>query len=1032
MTSFISNGRMLTLFMAILIVSGLGALSTLPRAEDPRITNRVATVITHLPGASAERVEALISEPIENKLRKLSTIKHITSQSKPGISSVKIELKDAVTDTTPIWSRARDLLDDVIIELPKEASKPELDDDRGYAFTMLIALNWQGEDQPNLAMLSRYAMSLQDRLRAIPGTDFVELFGHPEEEILVQIDPQQTAALKLTPQSISQLISTSDTKVAAGQLYNPKNQLHVELSGELDSLQRIRAIPLNIDENGFLMRLGDVAQVSRTTRSPADEIAIIDDKQAVVIATRMLPEVRVDQWTAQVHNALDQFCTTLPSNVTHHVLFDQNSYTETRLSELLTNILLGFVLIVGVLLLTLGWRSALIVAASLPLTILFTLSVMKYYGLPIHQMSVTGLVVALGIMVDNAIVMVDTIQQRRQQGVAGIKAVTDTLAHLWLPLLGSTLTTVLAFMPIVLMPGPAGEFVGGIALSVIFSLLGSYLISHTLIASLAGRFLPTAPPAHRWWKQGIELPALARAFTASQTAALRYPKTTIMVIFILPLAGFILSKQLPEQFFPPSDRNMFHIEVHLSPQASMMQTQTTTQAISRYIQQYEDITQLQWFIGNSAPSFYYNLMGGKRGTQNYAQAMVTTSDFVAANRLIPELQRALDDAFPQAQIIVRKLEQGPPFNAPIELRLYGPNLDTLKTLGDELRQLLTDTPRVVHTRATLQPGTPKVWLDIDESAARLSGFSLTHIATQLQQHLHGAVGGSVLESTESLPIRVRVADAYRSQPQDLHNIQLPTADKTTTVPLSALGTLELQPSRGAIPRRNGERVNTIEGYIRAGILPSQVLNDFRARLEKSNLHIPAGYRIEIGGESAKRNDAVSNLLASIGVIATLLVTIVVLSFNSFRISLLIFLSAFQSIGLGLFSIWVFHYPFGFTVIVGLLGLMGLAINAAIVILAELKSDPLAVKGDPKAIMHGVQSCTRHITSTTITTVGGFLPLILAGGGFWPPFAVAIAGGTVLTTLLSFYFVPAAFLLFSRHNAFELSGTALPPVSARPH
>lgn len=1019
MIQLLTNGRLLSLFIVIVMVAGLGSLATLPRSEDPRITNRVAIVITRLPGASAERVEALISEKIETRLRKLSSIKHLESISRPGISSVKIELKDDVTETDPIWSRTRDLLNDVRPLLPPDASSPELDDDRGYAFTTLIALNWVAEGSPDLATLGRYAKTLADRLRALPGTDFVELSGEPEEEIRVEINPQLASTLQLTAAQISQRITRADTKVSAGQLYNAQNQLQVELSGALDSVERIRQIPLTTDPSGFVLRVEDLAHVHRSQKAPAAELAIIDGKAAVVVSARMLPDLRIDQWSAQVQQELARFDSSLPASISTETLFDQNGYTDTRLSELVSNILVGFSLIALVLLISLGWRSALIVTLSLPLTVLFTLVVMKYYGLPIHQMSVTGLVVALGIMVDNAIVMADTIQQRRQSGQSALQAMHGALKHLWLPLLGSTLTTILAFMPIVLMPGPAGEFVGGIALSVIFALVGSWLISHTVVAALSGRYIRVNSERQAWYHNGIAAPGLARLFQSSLATVLRWPRTAVVLVCLLPLSGFFLAKQLTEQFFPPSDRDMFHIELHLPVLTSIDETRRVSTLISQRLAQKPEIERVQWFLGNSAPSFYYNMLGNKRGSPNFGQAMVTTRDFASANRLIPQLQRELDDALPGAQILVRKLEQGPPFNAPIELRIFGPDLDQLKQLGQQARQRLSTTAEVIHTRATLQPGAPKAWLRVNEDASHLSGLGLGDIAAQLQSSLYGITGGSVLESTESIPIRVRVANSEREQADDLTQLTLSTATQGN-IPLSALATLELKPSRGAIQRRDGERVNIVEGYIRAGVLPSKVLADYQQILARTRFELPAGYRMEFGGESQGRNNAVGNLLASIGVIVTLLITVVVVSFNSFRISSLIFLSAVQSVGLGLLSVWLFSYPFGFTVIIGLLGLMGLAINAAIVILAELKACPQAVQGDPSAITQAVQSCTRHISSTTITTIGGFLPLILAGGGFWPPFAIAIAGGTLLTTLLSFYFVPAAFILMSRRHPFEVS------------
>jgi multidrug efflux pump len=1020
--SFVKNGRLMSLVITLLIVAGLGALSNLPRTEDPRITNRIASVITKLPGASAERVEVLISEKIEQSLRKLPEINLLTSNSRAGISIVQVQLQDEITDPKPIWSRVRDLLNDLSPNLPNGTLTPVLEDDRGYAYTQIIALNWQGSEPPNIAILGRYANELQNQLKLVHGTDVVSIFGQGSEEVLVEIDPVISSQLNLSINDISEKILNADAKVSAGKLTNAFNQMQIELVGALQDTNRISNISIKADDNGNLVRLGDIADIQKTVNYPPTEIAMVNNQQAVVVATRMLPNLRIDQWSASVQKALSAFTQTLPNNVTLEVIFDQSSYTEARLSDLVGNIALGFAIIAAVLLITLGWQAALIVTLSLPLTVLFTLSVMNFYGLPIHQMSVTGLVVALGIMVDNAIVMADTVKTNIEKGQPRLDAISNAVNHLWLPLLGSTLTTILAFMPIVLMPGPAGEFVGGIALSVIFSLVGSYIISHTLVAGLAGRFISRHKHKNstRWYQSGIRLPVLNRGFVRLLNWSLLHRKLMITLVFCLPLLGFIAAKQLQEQFFPSSDRDMFQVELFLPAQSSIINTERVSKVLTNYLEALDGIESVRWFIGKNAPSFYYNLMPTKDGAQYYGQGMVTATNFAAANQLIPQIQHTLDDMLPEAQILVRKLEQGPPFNAPVELRVFGPNLDRLKTIGDDIRAFMAATQDITHSRSTLQPGTPKVWVNIDEAKANLAGLSLVQVAKQLNTTLSGQTKGSVIEATESIPIRVRIGNEQRDSLAALANINIINPNSKQSIALTAIADLEIKPSRGAIPHRNGVRVNVIEGYIRAGILPSIVLNRIKESMAKADYQLPNGYQIEFGGESAERNKAVGELMASVGLILTLLLTVVVLSFNSFRLSAIIFLSAFQSIGLGLLSVYIFDYPFGFTVIIALLGLMGLAINAAIVIIAELKMDKKAVQGDRAAIIRCVQSCARHISSTTITTVGGFLPLILAGGGFWPPFAIAVAGGTVLTTLLSFIFVPAAFSLLSQRNAFELT------------
>ncbi|MEZ8644113.1 efflux RND transporter permease subunit [Vibrio cyclitrophicus] len=1017
----ISNTRLLILMTALLMVSGISAFMTLPRAEDPVIINRYANITTSFPGASAERVETLVTEVIENKLRELSEVKLVSSTSRPGVSIVTLELNDTITEPEPVWSQARDKLSDIESILPAGAHSPDLDSDHTYAFTTIASLTWSGSGEPDRLTLGRYAKELAKRLRTLSGTEFVDEYGMPQEEIQISLRTADAAALGRSSANIAESLEGADAKNSAGELVSAYSRFGLEIKSELDSIERIKQVPIATDSNGHIIRMEDIASVKRGEKTPQDQIAIIDGEPGVIVAARMHPDLRVDNWTSRANALIGKFEQELPSNVKVTVLFNQQGYTETRLDDLGKSLMIGFGLILIVLFVTLGVRAAILVAISLPLTSLLTLSIMKMTGVPINQMSVTGLIVALGIMVDNAVVMVDTIQAYRLKGQQRAEATMNALKHLWVPLLGSTLTTVLAFAPIILMPGASGEFVGGIAITVSFSLIGSYIISHTLIAGLATKLLPKQlsdvdkKGQHHWYMTGLRIPALTRWFSSSVRFGVTHPIITIALVLLVPFTGYWSMSQLTEQFFPPSDRDMFEIQVYMPPQASIYATKNTSEKIDDIIHRYPEVERIDWLVGANFPSFYYNLQARQNNAPYFSQAMVKTENFEQANALIPELQKVLDKEVPQAQILVRKLNQGPPFTAPVELRVYGENLDTLKAIGEDVRLILAGVPHVTHTRETLQPGTPKVWLKVDEDTAKLNGISLNQFAGMLQTTLTGRESGSVIEGSESVPIRVRVADDAREDLSHLSNIRLPISSDvySTGINVSTLAELELTTSRGAITRRNGQRVNTIEGYIEAGVLPQTVLNEFQKRL--AGYEMPSGYTIGFGGESAERDNSVNSLISNVAVVVVLMVLVVVMSFNSFRMSSIIFMVAGLAGGLGLLSVWIFGYPFGFTVIIAMLGIAGLAINAAIVILTELKLDKQASSGNVDAVVEAVMSCTRHISSTTITTVGGFMPLIIAGGGFWPPFAVAIVGGTVLTTLISFYFVPVVYHLMTKNQ-----------------
>ena len=1004
LNALVGNIRLASIFTLLLLVAGFGALYNLPRMEDPHIINRFASVVTHFPGASAERIEVLVTEVLENKLKQLEEIRLITSTSRSGISVITLELKQQITETASIWSKTRDFIADGQLLLPQDARNSRLNDQVNYTNTVIFALTWNDNSEPRLDILNRYAKELKNQLRLIPTTDFTNLHGNPTEEILVELDANKVNRLQLSPQIIASRIKQADPKISAGEINNDHFKAQIEVSGELDSLERIRQIPLKVDSSGQIIRLMDLAKTTRQIKTPMSETAIINGKLGIMISARMLHTVRIDHWLTQVNEKINHFKSGLPSNIAIEYLFEQESYTNKRLEELTQSLLIGFTLILCVLMLTLGLKNALIVAISLPLTVLFTLASMNFIGLPIHQMSITGLVLALGIMVDNAIVITDAISQRRQKGLSTILSIKQSLNLLWRPLAGSTLTTMLAFAPIAMIPGATGEFIGGLAISVILTLLGSYLISHTLIAGLAGRVKPNTTNNAPWYQTGIKAPAITYYFKLCLSSALNRPITSAILIGIFPLIGFIAVSKMTEQFFPPADRDMFHIEVYFSPKNSLQQSVKQVIQIDAELKNRQDIKRTDWIVGSNVPSFYYNLASRNQGTPYYAQAMVTVNNYQIANQMIPSLQTQLNQQYPDAQFIVRRLEQGPPFNAPIEVRIYGPNLEQLKLLGDELRTLLSQHPDVLQTRTSLISGQPKIWFEINEDAAFMSGLSLTDVANQIKMSTLGSTGGSIIEDTENLPVRIKLSAEYNNHQEKLSQLQL-LATNGNRVPLSAISETTVKANIGEITRWNNERINVVEAYLSTSVLPAKVLAEIKPLL--SQLDLSNNYRIEIGGESAKRNEAVGDLLSNILLIITLLFAIMVITFNSYRLTFIVILSAIQSAGLGLLAVYLFNYPFGFTVIVGLLGLIGLAINASIVILADLKDRKST---SHHHIINTVSDCGRHIISTTVTTVGGFLPLIIAGGGFWPPFALTIAGGTLLTSLISLIWVPVMYSL----------------------
>lgn len=1019
---FYRNRRLLILLMALIAVAGLSSFYILPRMEDPVLTKRSALVQTRFPGADATRVESLVSEKIEEELREIDEIKELRSISRSGMSTITIELRDDVYEVDEVWSRIRDKIDDARVEFPSGAKEPDFEEMDVKAYALIVALVWDNPNPVNYAVLRRSAKQLEDRLRAVSGTEDIDTFGDPDEEILVEIQPDRVATLGLSVEQIARQVEASDAKLTAGLLRGQKSDLLIDVDSELDSLARIARTPVQFGSEGHSVQLGDIATIHKGVAQPLSSLVVADGKPAVTLGMFVRDSMRIDHWSQEAKNVIREFEQSLADDVQVQMLFDQNRYVEARLSGLIWNLLFGGLAVIVVIVFMMGWRNALVIGTALPLSAFMVLAGLRMLDIPIHQMSVTGLIIALGLLIDNAIVVVDEVRTKLHARMAPEDAVISTVRHLAVPLLGSTLTTALAFAPIALMPGPAGEFVGSIAISVILAICSSFFLAMTVIPAIAALFADPEedPETGHWWQVGFSHAGLRNAYSKSLDFLFSKPLLGVGLGCILPISGFIVAGSLPEQFFPPADRDQINIELELSAHASLAETRETIAAIREVVLEHPQVRGIEWFLGESAPQFYYNIIAKRENSSNFAQALVQLNSAHGGQELIHELQQELDRKVPHSRVLVRQLEQGPPFDAPIEVRLFGPDLHQLSQSGDELRTILSQTPDVLHHKAELADPLPKLTLKIDEEQARLAGLDHAEVSRQLNAALEGALGGSILEETEELPVRIRVPHDRRGSLDNIASLQLISSKKTPDgqaqyVPLTAIADVRMSSEIAAISHFNGERMNEVQAYIKAGVLPAKVLADFQKRLQQAGYELPPGYRLEWGGEASKRDDAVGNLMANVGVLMVLMVATLVLSFSSFRVAGLVGAVGILSIGLGLGMLWLFGFPFGFMAIVGSMGLAGVAINDAIVVLAELRANPRASKGDRVVVRDVVLRSTRHVVATSLTTVAGFIPLVLAGGGFWPPLAITIAGGVGGATLLALYFIPSAYILVMCRN-----------------
>ncbi|MCF6328348.1 MAG: efflux RND transporter permease subunit, partial [Henriciella sp.] len=778
---------------------------------------------------------------------------------------------------------------------------------------------------------------------------------------------------------------------------------------------RIRAVPLLQRPDGSALRVGDVAQVVKGIEDPPTRLAYSNGKRSIMVVAYISSNQRVDLWADRAREMVAQFALEAPADIAVQTVFDQSGYTEARLTGLAKNLGFSALIVFAVLFFVMGWRSAFVVGLALPLTVALVLMLFKFFDYPLHQMSVTGLLISLGLLIDNAIVVVDEFDQERMGGRSVLNAIEHSLGKLAGPLFASTLTTALAFAPIAFLSGGAGEFIGMIGISVMFSVCASLFVAMTIIPAFAGWLdrPRRAGDKKRFWRDGIKYDFLTDGYRWTIERVLRFPLFGLLIGAVPVYFGIVLGLSLPSQFFPQTERDQFQIDITLSAQSTISDGRAAAlRATELILSNYPQVIGVHFAVGEPGPRVYYNSFSTTQGIAGFANGFVQLETAETARVVVADVQDMLRREFPAARILATPFEQGPPSDAPIAFFLRGDNLSVLNEYGNRARRSLSETPGVTFTQARLQLGAPVVTLHADETAAAMTGSRLAGLAADLRAELEGVPAGSILEGIEEVPVRVIAPAARRGELADLRSKTIGNARAGAGTPLSSLGEMTLDPKTAVIIRLDGQRVNEIYGFVEPYALPSPIVADFKQRLLDDGFELPPGYDWIEGGQASTQAEAQSELLALAVPLFLIMMGAVALVFNSFRMSFLVLTVGLMSMGLAFGGVWMFNLPMGFNAIVGALGLFGIAINGSIVVLSLLKRDPRAMADDVLVQREIIVNATRHIVATTLTTMGGFVPIILTGDVFWMPLATAIAGGVAGSALLALYFTPAVFRIMT--------------------
>ena len=1010
----IRNPSVLVVAVIAAVVWGIASLESLPRQEEPTLTWRLANVITRQPGATPDRVEALITDVLERHVEEVDEVEHIYSVSRSGVSLLQIELSDDVTVAAPVWQKVRHKLAEAAAELPADVIGPDLDDEIMGTFAQLIAVTGEG----SYRQLKDYAEGLEDRLRYLPSTASTTLFGVQPEVIRVEVDPLSLAAYDLSFDQMAHVLLQRNVKQPAGRLTVNQTDILLEASGEFESERELGEMVLLSTRDGRTLRLGDVATIVRTTLEPPAPLARIDGGRAVVVGVRVRRGRRIDRFGDEVTKIVDSYAKTLPPDV-HCVAFhDLAQYTRHRFGQLGRTLLLSVTFVFLSTACFMGWRGASVVTVVIPLTGLIVLACFSLAGIPLNEMSVMAIIMAFGLLVDDAIVVTEQVHRRCGEGVDASQAASEETSRLFVPLVVTSLTTIAAFLPIYLLPGGVGEFVRAIPLGVAICLLAALAVSTTVVPWLCAKLLKTASIAP---EQATNTPRL-RLITwivdrYRELLQWTVARPTLSIVLTVAIMGALaaLGLTLRRDFFSPVERDQFVVDVFAPQGATLSHTAEVVAQVEAVIAEQTEVASTAAFIGRNAPLIFYNLESQETYANHFAQLVVRVDGSRHTSRVASRVQAELQSTIADAHCCVHILEHGAPLIAPFEIRISGPSTTALRELGRRAADILRQTPGVRNIRDNYGNETLKLITQVNEPVARRAGIDQSAVAGELRRRLDGITVSHMREGDEHIAISLRLPKSDREDVSDLRSVYFKPSADSGLIPFTSVASLSPSWETSSIYRRDGERTLSVLAYPQFGLTAAQLAKDFAPRLEALRKAMPAGYALQLGGENEQRGEAESNLLAKGGYAVLLIVLLLTYEFRSMRLAALILIVVPLSLGGVMLGLFVTGWPLNFMAIMGMMVLFGVVINDAVILVdgferrrrADAPDNQLTVE---EMVVQGTLERARHVVITTVTTVAGFLPLALSPSLLWPPLAIAIIGGISCSTILTLVAIPAAYLL----------------------
>jgi multidrug efflux pump len=1010
--------RPLVLFVIILLgAAGIYSYLNLGRAEDPSFT--IKTMIVHVgwPGATATELQAQAVDKVEKKLQELPYLDRIESYSQPGGAFIRVTLSDKTppAKVKDLWYQVRKKVGDIRNELPPGITGPDFNDEYGDVYSALYMLTAQ---DLSLAELKTRAEDIRQRLLRVPDVNKVDIIGERPQKIFIEFSHAKLATLGLTPQQVFESVARQNAVVSGGSVDTSADRINLRVTGAFSGVAAIAAVPVHA--NGQLFRLGDIATVKRGYEDPPGFIVRQDGKPALGLGVSMQDGANIITLGRNLKDTMKAVTSELPVGIEITQIADQPHIVSESVSEFVETFAEALVIVLVVSFLSLGWRTGIVVALSVPLVLAIVLLVMYATGLDLHRITLGALIIALGLLVDDAIIAIEMMVVKMEQGWDRARAATFAWTSTAFPMLTGTLVTAAGFLPVGFAKSSAGEYAGGIFWIVGLALIASWIVAVLFTPYLGFKLLPNL--ARLGAHENPDAIYDTRVYGVLRQVigwCLRWRNTVValtVLLFVGSVAGFGLVQQ---QFFPTSTRSELFFEMRLPEGTAIGVTDATAKRAERLLAGDADIATYTTYVGQGSPRFWLGL-NPVLPNPNFAQIVIVTKDLAARERVKSRLERAIaDGALPEARARVDRFLFGPPVGFPVQFRVVGPDPIKVRAIAEEVRQVMAANAKIVDPHLDWSEQVKSIRLEVDQDRARALGLTPQDVAQTLQTLLSGFTVTQYREGIEHIDVVARAATSERLELNRLPALTI-TSRNGVAVPLSQIARLNYEYEEPILWRRNRDMVLTVRGDIIDRVQAPDVSKAVEPKLQSIKDALPYGYRIETGGsieESVKANSA---LVAVFPVMAVVMLAILMIQLQSFSRLALVFATAPLGLIGATGALLISNRPFGFVALLGLIALAGMIMRNTVILVDQIDRDIADGHGRHRAIIGATVRRARPVVLTALAAILGMIPL--AGSIFWGPMAITIMGGLFVATVLTLLVVPALYSLWFRVRSDETADT----------